>query len=122
MILLGDEKNTLEKKVESEDINYSKQAMGGVQKNNKKKVPACLLYLLPNGTYRIKLAHRTPLAEGISWSVHEIRFEGTPSTMLQLQYKLGRKRGNILLTNAKRDRPGKNAGTGNGKTGNRTGL
>lgn len=81
----------IKKEKQTKNKPSSKEVVGRMQKNNTKEVWECVLYLRGKRAYLLKLAHRASLTKGFSWSISKIRPENTATTMLQLQYKFGRK-------------------------------
>lgn len=98
------EKNPLKKEVKAKHKSTPKKNMGGVQKNNKKKVSKQMLYLPISQFKWIELAYGASFPESITWCIPKIRFEDIAPSVLQLQHKPRRKRSKVLSRNVKKRR------------------
>lgn len=84
------------KEIKTKNKCNTTSSLGRMQKNNKREVWECVLYLRGKRADLLELAHRASYSESISWSISKIRPENTTTTMLQLQYKFRGCRCNIF--------------------------
>ena len=77
-----------------------------MQKNNKEKVWKHVLHLFKDGSFWFQLPHRASLGKGGTWSISEVRSEGSETTVLHMQYTQRRNGSRLLQKNVKRKRSG----------------
>lgn len=89
------ETNSTKKRKQTTNNSHPKENLGSLQKNNKKEIWKCVLYMRGKRIDLIKLAHRASVSKSFTWSISKIRPENSASTMLLLQYKFRGKWGDV---------------------------
>lgn len=92
----------------------AKKALATMQGDYPQGIWKSLLYLSPDSSLWLQLAHGASLGEGEFRSLLEVRLTRLTPTVLQLQYKQGRDGSGLLPENVKRNRRGKNGTTSKG--------
>jgi hypothetical protein len=112
----------LEKKRQAKDKRSSKKAVGAVQTNSQIEIWELLLHLSTLKAEWKRLADRAHVGEGEPWSFSKIRHSRFTATMYDVQRLAGRARRRLLLKNAKRNQPDRNAKVRSRQTGKRKGA
>lgn len=116
------EKNKTKKNREAKDKRNSAKTLGTLQADNKDKISKFLLYVPAEEPYWLELANWTPLAESVLRSISQIRFESVETTMLEVQYKSGRKWSFVLRKDDEGNWPRSNGQTPSRQKSNSKGI
>lgn len=95
-------------KRKTEDKCNTEKTLGFMQKDYSKEIPQYVFHLFADGFISFKSSNGSSMAEGGSWGIPEVRFEGATPTMFSVQYSLGRERSCLLPTIADGNRPRSN--------------
>ena len=90
---------------QAKDKHSAKKTMGVMQTRDQNVVSEYMLHMWADAAFGIKLAHGSPMEQSFTWCLLKIRLAGTPTTVLQLQYKPRGNGSGLLRKNVKRGRP-----------------
>ena len=92
------------KERQAKDKRGAKKTVGTLQAIDSFLISSYMLHVWADAAFGFKSTHGSLMEQGFTWSLSQVRLAGTPTTVLQLQYKPRRNGSRLLRKDVKGNR------------------